>query len=299
MKWPALLPIAFLPVTVLAQDSTVERPSPEAFLASLHSVSGSVGIGDGIATLQLPDSYRYLDPEGSRRLLVDAWGNPPDAVEGTLGVLFPTSTNLLSAEGWAVIISYDKDGYVDDAGAEAINYDSLLHQMREATGEANKERTRQGYPAVDLIGWATPPHYNRDTHKLYWAKELAFSGDPSHTLNYGVRVLGRRGVLVLNAVAPLEALPRIEQSMQSVIGYVQFNEGHRYQDFIPGTDKKAAYGVAGLIAGAVAAKAGFFKLLWVAILALKKFIIAGVAALGVVLRRVFKKQATPTPTPPA
>ena len=119
-------------------------------------------------------------------------------------------------------------------------------------------------------------------------------------MNYGVRVLGRRGVLVLNAVAPLEALSRIEQSMQSVIGYVQFNEGHRYQDFIPGADKKAAYGVAGLIAGAVAAKAGFFKLLWVAILALKKFIIAGVAALGVVLRRVFgKKQATPTPTPPA
>ena len=299
MKWPALLPIAFLPVTVLAQDSTLARPSPEAFMASLHPVSGSVGIGDGIATLQLPDSYRFLDPAGSRRLLVDAWGNPPDAVDGTLGVLFPTSTDLLSAEGWAVIISYDKDGYVDDAGAEAINYDSLLHQMREATVEANKERARQGYPAVDLIGWATPPHYNRDTHKLYWAKELAFSGDPSHTLNYGVRVLGRRGVLVLNAVAPLEALPRIEQSMQSVIGYVQFNEGHRYQDFIPGADKKAAYGVAGLIAGAVAAKAGFFKLLWVAILALKKFIIAGVAALGVVLRRVFKKQATPTPTPPA
>jgi uncharacterized membrane-anchored protein len=58
--------------------------------------------------------------------------------------------------------------------------------------------------------------------------------------------------------------------------------------------------VAGLIAGAVAAKAGFFKLLWVAILALKKFLIAGVAALGVVLRRVLgKKKATPTPTPPA
>lgn len=131
MKWPALLPIAFLPATVFAQDSTVARPSPEQFMASLHPVSGSVAIGDGIATLQLPDSYRYVDPQGSRRLLVDAWGNPPDAVEGTLGVLFPTSTDLLSAEGWAVIISYDQDGYVDDSGAEAINYDSLLRQIRK------------------------------------------------------------------------------------------------------------------------------------------------------------------------
>src|SRR2546426_2131137 len=34
------------------------------------------------------------------------------------------------------------------------------------------------------------------------------------------------------------------------------NEGHRYADFVPGTDKVAEYGIAALIAGGVAAKAG-------------------------------------------
>ena len=67
----------------------------------------------------------------------------------------------------------------------------------------------------------------------------------------------------------------------------------------PRADKKAAYGVAGLIVGAVAAKAGFFKLLWVGILAFKKLIVAAVAAVGVWMRRVFSKKGSPqAPAPP-
>jgi uncharacterized membrane-anchored protein len=110
-----------------------------------------------------------------------------------------------------------------------------------------------------------------------------------------VRVLGRKGVLVLNAVASMPALPHIEASMQSVIGFVDFNEGHRYADYVAGTDKKAAYGIAGLVAGAMAAKAGFFKLLWVGILAFKKLIIAGVAAAAMGARRLFGRQKPAAP----
>jgi Protein of unknown function (DUF2167) len=91
----------------------------------------------------------------------------------------------------------------------------------------------------------------------------------------------------------MNALPEIAQSMQNGIGFVDFNEGHRYQDFIPGADKKAAYGVAGLIVGAVAAKAGFFKLLWVGILAFKKLIVAAVAAVGLDAPGI-RQEAAPT-----
>ena len=68
---------------------------------------------------------------------------------------------------------------------------------------------------------------------------------------------------------------------------VEFNEGHRYADYLPGKDKAAAYGLAGLILGATAAKAGFFKVLLAGILAFKKVIIAGVIALGLFLKRLF------------
>jgi uncharacterized membrane-anchored protein len=64
----------------------------------------------------------------------------------------------------------------------------------------------------------------------------------------------------------------------AVLAAVDFNEGHRYADYLPGKDKAATYGVVGLIAGAAAVKAGFFTVVWVTVLALKKFILLGLAA---------------------
>lgn len=287
-----------MPGAVAAQQADSNQITAAEFLAKLSPRSGTVVISNGLATLQVPTTFRFIDAAAAKRLLTDAWGNPPAAAEGVLGMLYPSDVSPLDSGSWGVIISFDEDGYVDDSGAEAIDYNKLLQQMQQGITESNEERKRQGYATAELVGWAEPPHYNRETHKLYWAKELAFSDNTHHTLNYNVRVLGRRGVLVLNAVSSMNALPQIANSMQTVIGFVDFNQGHRYQDFIPG-DKKAAYGVAGLIVGAVAAKAGFFKLLWVGILAFKKLILAAVAGIGVWMRRVFGKKQTPqAPAPP-
>src|SRR6201999_2028482 len=107
---------------------------------------------------------------------------------------------------WAVIVSYEEDGYVKDEEAGKINYDELLKQMQKGIHDANKERERDGYPAMELVGWAAAPRYDRNTHKLYWAKNLKFTGEDENTLNYNIRMLGRRGVLVLNAVASMHQL---------------------------------------------------------------------------------------------
>jgi uncharacterized membrane-anchored protein len=291
--------ILCLPALLLTRQADSNQITPEEFMAKLAPRSGTVVISNGLATLQVPPTFRYIDAAAAKRLLTEAWGNPPAASEGVLGMLYPSDVSPLDSGSWGVIISFDEDGYVDDSGAEAIDYTTLMQQMQQGIAESNVERKKDGYATVQLVGWAEQPHYNPETHKLYWAKELAFSDNTHHTLNYNVRVLGRRGVLVLNAVSSMNALPEIAKSMQNVIGFVDFNEGHRYADFIPGADKKAAYGVAGLIVGAVAAKAGFFKLLWVGILAFKKLIVAAVAAVGVWMRRVFGKKESPqAPAPP-
>jgi len=253
--------LLLLPGDLAAQQADSNQITAEEFMAKLSPRSGTVVISNGLATLQVPPTFRYIDAGAAKRLLTEAWGNPPGASEGVLGMLYPAEVSPLDSGSWGVIISFDEDGYVDDSGAEAIDYTKLMAQMQQGIAESNKERQKDGYPTVQLVGWAEQPHYNAETHKLYWAKELAFSDNTHHTLNYNVRVLGRRGVLVLNAVSSMNTLPEIAKSMQNVIGFVDFNQGHRYQDFIPGADKKAAYGVAGLIAGAVAVKAGFFKLL--------------------------------------
>jgi len=138
--------------------------------------------------------------------------------------------------------------------------------MQQATKTANEARAKQGSPAVELVGWASRPRYDKQTHKMYWAKELKFSDSKSNTLNYSIRVLGRAGVLNLNVVASMDALSRIEANAPEIVGLVNFTEGNRYADFKQGADKVAAYGLAALIAGGIAAKAGLFKVILVALL---------------------------------
>ena len=51
----------------------------------------------------------------------------------------------------------------------------------------------------------------------------------------------------------------------------------------------STYGIAALVAGGIAAKLGFFKGLWVALFAAKKFIIIGIIALVVAIKKFFGK----------
>jgi uncharacterized membrane-anchored protein len=272
---------------VHAQGPRGPSPTPEEFEAKLGYQTGTVTLRDGMAKIRLPESFRFIGPEGSRRLLTEGWGNPPGAADDVLGMLIPAGASPLSKEGWGIIITYDEDGYVNDSDAAKMDYAKLLKEMQEQAASSNEERKEEGFDTVRLVGWAEPPSYDPATHKMYWAKDLVFGDGAEHTLNYSIRILGRRGVLVLNAVASMDQLEAIRGETRNVLAAVEFNEGHRYTDFLPDKDKAAAYGLAGLVLGATAVKAGFFKLLWVGILAFKKVIIVGAIALLGAIKKLF------------
>ena len=296
-RWLALF--AALPVASLSSQKFQETPqnlTPEQMEARLHYQTGRVKLRGGLATLELPAEFRYLDPSETD-LVIRAWGNPPN--NETLGMIVPAGAGVFQPESWAVVITYDEDGFVKDDDAATVNYDDLLGKMQRALRGENDERRRQGYPGIELVGWAEPPHYDAAAHKLYWAKDLRFGTEAVHTLNYNIRVLGRRGVLVLNAVASMDQLAAVRRDMTKVIAFVDFAEGNRYADFVPGTDKVAEYGIAALIAGSIAAKAGFFKLLLAGILALKKLIVVALVAIAAFFKRLFgKKKEAPTADSP-
>lgn len=285
------LSVMLLSLLVLGWSAVyaAEKPKVTAteFEASLKYQKGEIVLPGGVATLKIPESFRYLDPKDAEQVLVKAWGNPNGA--GTLGMLFPVDVSPVSENSWGVVITYKEDGYVSDKDADSINYDDLLNDMRKGIAEENKKRQKEGFPAVNIVGWATPPHYDKETHKLYWAKELGFGGEKEHTLNYNIRVLGRKGVLVLNAVSAMSQLRTVEKEMQQVLAFTDFNSGFRYADYDSKTDKAAAYGIAALVAGGVAAKAGLFTKLFGLLLAAKKLIIAGVVAVGAFIAKRFKK----------
>ncbi len=274
-----------------AYDSTAVADFLD-FLAEADSLNnllqyqkGDIALGTDLAMLQIPEHFKYLDPKETDKILVEAWGNPP---RETLGMILPDSVNPYGFDGWGVIITYQEEGYVDDDDAKEIDFDELLSDMQADIKEANKERLRQGYGSYELMGWAEPPHYDSEQHKLYWALDLKFDEDvDQNTLNYNVRILGRKGILVLNAVSTMDQLSEIHESMDDVMALVDFKEGNRYADFNPDIDKVAAYGVGALIAGKVAAKAGFFKVIGLFLLKGWKIIAIGLVAIGAFLKRVF------------
>ena len=274
-------------------DQSKSREDEAALASTLKFRQGEVVLKDGLATLKLPDDLRFLDGHDAGIVLVRLWGNPP--MPDPLGLIMPTSAGPLDPESWAVIVTYEEEGYVKDHDAEKIDYADLLKQMQKDVHDSNKEREKEGYSSIELVGWAAPPRYDKATHKLYWAKQLKFGGVDHDTLNYNIRILGRRGVLVLNAVAGISQLSEIERNAPKILAAIDFNPGNRYADFSEASgDKVASYGIAALVAGGVAAKLGLFKGLWVALFAAKKFVIIGVIAVVAGLRKLFGKNKAAT-----
>jgi uncharacterized membrane-anchored protein len=293
----ALFCLALGSASAASGDEVASRQAQqqaEQLVASFKPQEGKVSLPGGIATLDLPPAFRYLTPADSARLL-EAWGNPPGTQ--SLGMIVPAGVHPMSAESWGVVITYDKDGHVKDDDADGIDYAKLLKEMQEGLEDSNAERKKQGYRAMTLIGWAEQPHYDKASHKLYWAKELQSEGEAHHGLNYNIRVLGREGVLVLNAVASLDQLARIKTEMQQVTSFTNFTDGNRYADFNGSTDKVAEYGIAALVAGGMAAKLGFFGKLFALLLAFKKLIVIAVAAAGSAVWKFFKREPKAAPAP--
>jgi uncharacterized membrane-anchored protein len=282
------------PALAAPADLSGQTVTEENFVASLHPVTGNVAIPNAQATLKLADGYSFLQAKDAQRVLTELWGNPPD--EDVLGMILPSTDahSVLEGKNWAVVVTFVDEGYVSDEDAAKIDYNDMLKDLQKAALDENPDRLKEGYPAIELMGWAEQPHYDAASHKLYWARDLQFKkadgSDDGRTLNYAIRVLGRKGYLSLNAVAPINELAQVRADMPQVVEMAEFDAGQRYADYNASTDKAAAYGISALVAGGIAAKAGLFAKLGMLLLAFKKFIVLGIAAVGGVFARLFKRK---------
>lgn len=268
--------------------------------SSINYQTGKISF-DSIGVIEVPAGYKYVDAEQSKYILTELWGNPDGEC---LGMLMPEASGVFSTDSYVFIIEYDPMGYVEDDDADDIDYDDLLKTMKEDTKKESENREKGGFGTIELIQWASKPYYDSDKKTLHWAKEYSFNGDSTHTLNYNVRILGRKGVLVMNAVSSIDQLPKVQSNIDKVHSSFSFNDGLKYADFDPDIDEVAAWTIGGLVAGKLLAKAGILALLLKNI----KLILLALGAGGAAVYRWFtgkKKEETPvatnnnTPTPPA
>lgn len=258
---------------------------PDSVQSTFDFKTGMQTIGANLATINVPDSFVFLAGKDAQRLLTEIWSNPEDP--SILGMLIPQNTSVLSENCWGIVYSYEEDGHVKDDDAESINYDDLLKEMQESILSGNSERMKAGYQKIELTGWAQKPYYDKAAHKLHWAKELRFGEDSLHTLNYNIRVLGREGVLVMNAVAGMNQFPDVQQNIAKILASTELNPGNQYGDYNASVDKLAEYGVGGLIAGAVLTKTGIIAKIGLVLLKAWKVIAIGAIALAGVIKKWF------------
>lgn len=248
--------ITFFSSKVVAQEP---KNNDELFEKTLNYQSGKITLPEGDGTLNVPKGFKFLNAEQTQGVLTNLWGNPED--KSVLGSLVPDGKGVTHIDSWMFVISYQGDGFVKDDDAGDIDYDDLLKTMKEDVVTANEERKKGGYPEVQLIGWASKPYYDNNLKVLHWAKELKFGQDQANTLNYDLRVLGRKGMYNISAVAGMGNLAEVKASIPGILKSVEFNDGHKYLDFDADTDTVAAWTIGGLVAGKVLAKVGFFAVI--------------------------------------
>ena len=288
-----IIPILLLLLSLSAIAAKVPSPKDtivnfEDLISSVdtlhYQTSGLISIGT-IASLEIPKGFKYLDGKQASFVLHDIWGNP---YSESMGLLLPLDQSPYWHECWAINITYDDDGHIKDDDAKDIKYNELLIQMQNQIEESNPERVKEGGKAIELTGWAETPYYDAATHKLFWAKKLKEVKDTSEFLNYNIRILGRKGVLVLNAIGGLDQLAEIKQQTPTILAATNFTKGNTYEEFNSSVDKVAAYGIAGLIAGGILAKTGLFAKLGLLLLKFLKPLIVAIGGLGAWIMRIFR-----------
>jgi uncharacterized membrane-anchored protein len=272
MRFTALLASLFLVSALPAQDSAATEELEVAYdaemsggyvdslIAAFEYQQGAVDLAEGVATLQLPESFKFLGGEQARQLIEDVWENPPSITDKMLGaVLYADAGPYDGRTAW--IVYYDPIGYVSDADAGGTDYDAMMRGLLKEDSTDNAQRVAEGYTPLVLEGWASPPYYDRERKVLHWAKEMSQEGDADNVLNYNIRVLGRRGVLILNGLSTMSKLEQVKAEVPVILDMTAFNDGHRYDQYNADTDALADQTVAGLIDGETREKVvGFVKM---------------------------------------
>lgn len=271
-----------------SSSSAAEPVITQAYLDSVDASytyqTGAVAIA-GVATLTLPPAYKFLDAAQSRQVMVDLWGNPPEVAEDVIGMIFPAGAGVYD-DGFAFSIEYDSLGYVSDADADGIDYTVMLKDMMKEDSLEEIHRAAEGYDPLVLVGWADPPHYDKAHKALHWAQELDRKDSSVHVLNYHIRVLGRRGMLLLNAMGTMDYLDSVKTTIPTLLGMIAFDDGNRYEQFNPATDKVADWSIAGLIDGKLKAKIdGMLRVMKIAGIAVLVFLVLVVIVVVLVVRR--------------
>jgi uncharacterized membrane-anchored protein len=272
--------LAAAPAAAAEPAQSAEEQAYYKALESLHWVRGPTTVEvPGKSKLVVPEDFVFLDRADTSKYLE----LNQNIASGDEVMVAPKGLP------WTAYLSFSDEGYVKDD--EKIDAAELLKAMQEGDKQQNEERSRRGWPALHVVGWAVPPAYNSANKRLEWATLLESQGH--RNVNFSTKVLGRRGHTSVILVAGPDELGAARPELEKVLSGYSFDSGETYAEWVPG-DKVAEYGLAALVLGgaaAIATKKGLWAVLGGFLAGGWKILVAGGVAAAAGLRKLLGKKS--------
>ena len=121
-------------------------------------------------------------------------------------------------------------------------------------------------------------------------QEVRKSFGTNEVVNYDMRVLGKDGLVSINAVSSPDNLEEIDSKGNDIINTFSYDKGYMYAEFDPKRDRVSDWTIGGLIAGGILAKSGLLAKLGILLLKFWKLLIVGIVALGAGVAKLFGRK---------
>lgn len=252
--------VVFLFIFVDGVFAQGDQLSPQIRLAfekiqrTIVTKPGLVPLGS-LASLDLQPGSCFV-PHDTTKEFMNALGNTFSSE--VLGMIIPGSKDDWNLD-IMIVLESSTSGHILDADANKLDANAILESIRSRTEAANVERKNKNQGELKVVGWDETPYYDQPKRLLIWSiNTVDFDNGPS--INYNQNMLGRDTLLRMVALGSVDN-SKIKQFAKSTASNITYNPGKRYEDYQPGVDKVAEYGLAALIAGIAAKKLGFFALI--------------------------------------
>jgi uncharacterized membrane-anchored protein len=270
---------------VLGLPCRGEQSSLAPMFASRQSkwVAGpaSVSLGD-FADIQVPQGYLFLADTNEARVLFQR--NQDAFPSDFAGILAPASA------AWSAVLRFTDVGYVKTSPDERIDPAGVLRAVKKKIQLEMQEnniklemqeagRAGRMSRSVKSVIWELAPEFDAADHSLECAYRIEFQSDK--VVNQSIRLLGRKGVLVVTAVRAVQS-PTELISLKELMKGVTFKAGNDYADYQAGDKIASVGGISELITGKQDVPKGWFADLknWFATMdrSTEHWMIGGVAA---------------------
>ncbi|MCM3175913.1 DUF2167 domain-containing protein [Paenibacillus sp. MER 99-2] len=242
-RWKTFMLLLFMSFLVFSDASQVtattdEEQSPDAY----NWIAGPATVDlDSKATLEIPESYFFLNKANTQRSMLNAGGKPNGNEIGSL-------YNNSDSGSWYVVFEYVRTGHIRDDD-QKLDANELLSSYIRGTEAGNREAEFEDRTYV--TGWEIEPTYDSSKHQLIYS--LGFKDAFEQAMvNYNVHILTREGYVSAILVTDLANFQQNNKTFEeAVLNQLSICAGYTYEEYDASTDKTSTIGLKSLIWGGI------------------------------------------------